>query len=124
MSASRGNGVPVLGLGLARNIFDGFGKFGYEFLLEYSNHPVLNAIRKERWQIDMVEGGVTCADLECDVLGVGCFIDSVNGLEANWAAGFRDGGFVYMVILNLRNLVMSADDHDGWEGGTCLEKQP
>lgn len=65
----------------------GFNKFGLEFLFEYRYQLILNGNRKERWQIDQIEGGVTCTDLEFDVPGAGHGIDDVNERPANWTAG-------------------------------------
>jgi len=85
--------------------FDGLGKFRLEFLFEYRYQFILNQIRKERWQIDKIDGGVTRADPKSDVLEIGCFIDDANELPASWAAGLCDGDSVFSLFLNLHNLV-------------------
>ena len=86
-------------------------KFKLEFLFEYPYQLFLNGVRKERWQIDKIKGGVTWADLECDILWVGCSVDDINDLPADGTAGPWDGDSVYTVFLNLHNPVR--DDHDG-----------
>ena len=71
MSASRGNRVAFLGVGLEPDVFDGFRKFQHKLLLEDKNYPVLNMLQKKEGQINKVEGGMACTNLESDVLGVG-----------------------------------------------------
>ena len=65
----------------------GFDKFRLELLFEYSYQLILNGNRKEGWQIDQIEGGVTCVDLKLDLLEVGGVIGDANKRPANWTAG-------------------------------------
>jgi hypothetical protein len=47
----------------------------------------LNRNGKERWQINKIEGGVMCTNMEFDLLGVGYSADDANELPVNWTAG-------------------------------------